>query len=266
MPKEARPPSSKSVVISLSLPWTDDRAAFIRACVLLANKEARLFWDNRTGRTKNKGGRPTVQQYIYSACDEIWEEWGGRFPARNPTLTYFLQKAKEHTKKRTGKPISPNTLKKHVKGWMDGNITIYDAPRRQRVQHFNIQWLLGITNRFLASQRLKVVFEHMTEDQLNQPVNSVQLADMFDARTQALIEDEWAKNPAIQEAAGLHEKLRYIASVPKGLKRWKQRTPSIVDEFYSLRQIQQNALASPLPGQPGSAENPKKLGKATTKK
>lgn len=230
MPKEARHPSSKSVVISLSLPWTDDRKAFIQACVGLANKEARLFWDNRTGRTRNKGGRPSVKQDIYSACDGLWAEWGGKFPARTPTLTYFLEKAKEHTKKRTGKTISPNTLKKHVKGWMDGSVAIYDAPLRQRVQYFNIQWVMGVIEYCMRNEELRIMLGHLVKDQRNQPMTISDVEDILgSAQTQALITEEWAKNPTIKEWKATKKKLQDIASDPKKLQIWKRNMLTTVD-------------------------------------
>lgn len=230
MPNETRPTSSKSVVISLSLPWTDDRAAFIRTCVCLANKEARLFWDKRMGGTKNKGGRPSVQQYIYSACDEIWAEWGGKFPARNPTQAYLLEKAKDHTKKRTGKPISPNTLKKHVKGWMDGNVAIYDAPRRQRVQYFNIQWVMGVVEYCLRNEEMRIMLGYLIKDQRNQPITRSEFKDIFSsAETQALIVEEWAKNPTIKAWKATKKNLQDIAADPKKLQIWKRNALALVD-------------------------------------
>lgn len=122
-----------SISITLIVPHQGTEKDFITAAVREARIHARASWRARTGHVVNKGGRPSLKQAVWEACDVQWALWGGRFPRnRSATIALVEEVSKVLSVSYRGKPCEwkdPRTITDHVNRWTD-HLPMANLPKR----------------------------------------------------------------------------------------------------------------------------------------
>lgn len=94
--------------------------------ILTALREARKNYREKNPVPRNKGGRPSLQSKVWTACDDVWKEWGQRFPRHHSTMTALLQKVAD---KIPGDRIDQRRIENHVRSWISCHLTVDEVPK-----------------------------------------------------------------------------------------------------------------------------------------
>lgn len=124
-----------SLHIDVGEPSTEKE--FINAVVKAARLQARTIWRRNNSYVPNKGGRPSLEKAVDTACDIVWKEWGGKFPKHNSTADALVKKVatvldgqarKGKDGKARPKRKDLRTVKKFVRQWIECNLTVEEVP------------------------------------------------------------------------------------------------------------------------------------------
>lgn len=89
-----------------------------------AMRQARTHFRRKHGVTVSKGGRPSLAARVQAECDQIWEKWGKRFP-RNQSMQNLVLSVSQRI---PGKRKDLRTIERHVREWMQCNLSLQDVP------------------------------------------------------------------------------------------------------------------------------------------
>lgn len=120
-----------TISIHLEVPDQSSEKDFIKAAICEARGQARQSWRQRNKHVQNKGGRRKLQGAVRKACNDIWKEWGEKFPRRNSTAAVLVQAVTLRVPgKGRGKEKREDlrTIEKYVREWISCNLTIAQVP------------------------------------------------------------------------------------------------------------------------------------------
>ena len=120
----SRPPLHQKF-IWVKLPKSPNKREFEKGAWQVIHKT----WDRIKPSKENKdGGAPSFEDEIYKAFDTILAE--GLLKDTPETLTWWIQSINDRVRRKSGKRLHRQTLKKHVKQAMLSRLRIDQVPRR----------------------------------------------------------------------------------------------------------------------------------------
>lgn len=75
----------------------------------------------------SKGGRPSKQDKVFDLCWQIWAGWGQKWPRKRKAQQTLVEAVQSLYAKKFG-PIGEDTVRKHVRAWIDGNLSLAELP------------------------------------------------------------------------------------------------------------------------------------------
>jgi len=110
-------------------PKATNREEFLKNIQRDARREAVKIWDAKHPKKKNlpKGGRPTLKGRVFTICQQVWTEWGRKWPKKRKTQKALLEAVRRQYEAEFG-PIHDDTLRTHVTAWIGEFLDFQDLP------------------------------------------------------------------------------------------------------------------------------------------